>query len=737
MQSQMKIKSWMWPLAIVFMVLLSCKDRMEEHYAPPSYLAGSAWEDLTKRGDYTIFLAGVEKVGYKKLVDGRGLVNVMAPNDEAFTTYLQSKGYGSIDEMPMNELTKLITFHLLSEPSNKSDYAHYNPYGNENEFPPNEMGMFYKHQTNARVPISTETYNDPNAEPSEVEVKVFHGQLLLPIFSQYFFDNKQIDAASNYEYFYPNSTWTSDPEGFNVSEAEVSEYEIITDNGFVYLIDKVLEPLETIYSELEGEGEYSGFLNLYDRFLQYEYDDVATEQYGAGEDLYRRVYIDLPNIAAEWPVSDFYASIPQIKGEAYSVFVPDNNTLEQFFQSYWAAYYSSLSEVADLPVMWLLNNHVGGGSVLFPQEIREGRYVTEQGTPIIFDPDQDVSVKKMCTNGAYYGMNKVLVPGVFNSVVGPAFQDPEYRMFLHMVAYADLSSVLSSDAVDYTMFIPSDSAMIASGYYDLPMQYYDPDPTTFGDESIQLLDGTWGDMGTNAMENYVNSHIGIERLSNVNGTDVYKSRIAYSYIYAKGNTVASNIMYNEDSPFAGMRPIPGDWTNGIAYDVDTAILSEQKVFKLMIGSADEVPALENYKEFAHLLESAGLLPLNNPLDFLLDKYMVFVPSNEAILNAPDGTIPTDPAELAAYLKYYFVNVPASQLSDYVFPGAGIQGTFETYQDYNPTDTIPIANVTVIDNGSNLTLTNSIGSQTATVTSELPKVYGDCAVYVIDKLIQPE
>lgn len=736
MQSQNNIKPWMWTFAMLFMVLFSCKDYMAEHYETPSYLVGSAWDDLTQRGDYDIFLEGVEKAGFKKLVSGRGLVNVMAPNDSAFTAYLQRKGYSTIDEIPSVELNKLIGYHLLFDTYNKNEYAHYNPYGSGNEIP-SEMGLYYKHRSNARNPISEEF--DPVTKDT---VKVYHKDLFLPVFSNYIFANKEIDPVENYEYFYPNSTWTGDLEGFNVSEASVLEYEQITDNGFVYLIDRVLEPLETIHQSLKDKGNYSRFLSMYDRFSNFWLDENATDKYGNGEDLYIHQHSGLPLIASEWPYNgegafQDFENLPALTGEAFSAFVPSNNALEQFYQDFWADYYPSLDAVNFLPVGWLLYNHVYEGSILFPEEIRRGGLLTFLGTPIDFDPDGDVDLSQVCANGAYYGLNKVLVPDMYKSITGPVFQNPEYTMFLHMVATTGLFLPLSSTALDYTIFIPDDSVMTASGYYDLAMRYFDLDTAVFGDEAVQVDDGGWGDLGSSAMEFYVNSHVSTERITTVNGTDVYKSGNAYSYIYTRGNTIASNALFNDDKEFVAMTPIPGDWINGTAYNIDTTLLMENRSFKVQVVSADEVPYLKDYEEFSKLLVNAGLLPVGNPLDFLLDNYMVFVPSNEAILNAPAGLIPTEQDELAAFLKYYFVNVATNQLSDYAFPGAGIQGTLDTYQDYNPADTIPLATITLTDNGSNLTLTNSTASQTATVISELPKVYEDGAVYVIDALIQPE
>ena len=78
----------------------------------------------------------------------------------------------------------------------------------------------------------------------------------MPVFSHHIFASKGIDAKKNYEFFYPNSTWTGD-NGFNVSNASVKEYQIITNNGYIYNVDRVLEPLETIYDVLKKKSDYS------------------------------------------------------------------------------------------------------------------------------------------------------------------------------------------------------------------------------------------------------------------------------------------------------------------------------------------------------------------------------------------------------------------------------------------------------------------------------------------------
>ena len=731
MRSHLKINSWLWSFLFASLILFSCEDKMKEHYEEPPWLEGSAIEYLQGKGNYTIFLDALEKTDFSSIVGGTGLITVMAPDDDAFTTYLNTKGYSSINEMPETELKKLIGYHLVDFKFNKELLANFTPYGRSN-YNPTEKGLYYKQRTKASSPITKEDGFEPNGKPRTYSV--FHRNLYLPILSNYMFDTREIDAKYNYEFLYPNSTWTGGDDGFNISEASVQEYEVATVNGFIYLIDRVLDPLETIHESLKSEGNYSNFLTLYDLFSSYEYDEDLTDNYGNGDSLFIHMHIELPPIASEWPIQN-ESDWPILTRDAYSVFVPDNSALESFFQGTWAPYYSSLSEVNPLSVLFLLYNHTYSGDLAFPDNIKNGDIITYFGTPVIFDPDADVIKSQLCTNGVYYGLNSVQTPPMFNSITGPVFRDPKYKMFLHMVAYSGEFLSLSSEAINYTIFIPSDEAIEKSGYYDLEMRYYDPTPGRFGDEAVQINDQGYGDMSNGQMINFVNSHVATGLLTEVDGIKVYKGRNSYTYLFVDGNTVASNKIFNEENSFAPIQLIDGNWTNGNCYSIDTVILSEDIRFRDIVGFSEGVPYLTDYTEFSKKLTSAGMLPLNAPLNFILDKYMVFIPSNEAILNAAPGTFPTNPDSLATYLKYYFIPVPDNDISDYPFPGAGIQGEFITYQDFNALDTIPPSSLTLKDWGTSMTLTTP-GGQTVNITSNIPKVYKDCAVYSIDALIEP-
>lgn len=105
----------------------SCQDNLE-YYDTPDSLKGSIYETLQERGNYSIFLKGVDMAGYAPILQGKGVYTVMAPNDEAFTAYLKNeRGVNSIEELSSEELQKLIGFHILYYSFDKNKLVNFRP----------------------------------------------------------------------------------------------------------------------------------------------------------------------------------------------------------------------------------------------------------------------------------------------------------------------------------------------------------------------------------------------------------------------------------------------------------------------------------------------------------------------------------------------------------------------------------------------------------------------------------
>jgi len=99
-----------------------------------------------------------------------------------------------------------------------------------------------------------------------------------------------------------------------------------------------------------------------------------------------------------------------------------------------------------------------------------------------------------------------------------------------------------------------------------------------------------------------------------------------------------------------------------------------------------------------------------------------------------GKIPWDPStKVAEYLKYYFVDVSSSNLLDYPFPGAGVQGELTTFKKLSNGQ---MAKLTLIDTGSGLKIKDAKGN-IVNVVSYFPRIYSDGAAYLIDGLLEVE
>ena len=673
-------------LGLLPLALTSCQDEMKDYYEEPNWLRGSIYEILEERGNYTQFLAAVERCDYTALLKGRSILTVMAPDDASMNAYLQSHyGTTSVADLSVGELKKLVGFHLLYYSFDKQKLVNFRP--NEGDGATEEekeinAGLYYKFRTRSQDPVSV-------AEPSRmmlddgslvdtmgVEVEVYHLERFLPVFSYAMFNTKVIDAKYNYEYFFPESEWTGD-DGFNVSDASVTEYEVPAKNGYIYFVDRVVKPLETIHTELEANPQYSLFLSLYDRAAYYAADADLTALYGGGthtywQRLYQNTSFRVPNIDSEWPVSD-YTAISALASTAYSIFAPTNDAFKEFYNSYWGdpddpTGYPLLSEgysvemcydsVSTDAIDYLLSNSVDPSSMVFPEEIKKGDVENLfTATPISFDVDSvPQENRKMCVNGVIYGQAMLTPPAVFGSVTGPAYKYKRYNMFLKMLGASDMKSTLTSDAVNFIMLYPNDAQFEANNVW------YDA-------ESDKLKSGpvgstTAGNLGSADQANYVNSHIisltgSTEKLPE-SGLKVYRTlNTNYRlYIYVKGGKISNSFAYNSLIHYAGNDQTTLDsvytdikeltfrdaaWSNGHCYEYDPV----NRKFLLQGSNANSIyasfmPMIYSHRNdegtlfqgFIQLLLLANMIDEQaQTMNYMTENCMMLVPTTDAIKTA--------------------------------------------------------------------------------------------------------
>ena len=698
-------------------LIVSCKDIADDdHYAQPTWLKGNAWQVMEGEGNYTSFLRAIELTGYKPIVNGQSILTVMAADDQAWQTYLQTQGCQTVDEMWQKnprELKKAVGYHLMYYAYDWQKLVNYRPNegdGASEEQKEQNAGLWYKHRTR-----SQDDMEDMRGKLSgqDTTLTVYHYERFLPVLSNRFFETYGIDAKTNYEYFYPGSTWSVSGDGFQVSNASVIDAgdagegarvpSVVTDNGYLYHVSQVVRPLETIYQTLKQNPNYSDFISLYDGYA--EFSPAATETSdNVGKPVYQLVHSPLPSIACEWPVTNF-RQMSLLESVGYTIFAPSNQAIDRFFQNYWTKEggYERLEDLDPLITQYfIMQSFADGTAIRFPEEIRNGLVETAFGTPITIDPDE-VDDRLMCENGVVYGMNEMDAPAIFSSVVGPAFCDTTYQCFLYTLDKSDLVLSLASSKSEFVTLIPSNK------------QYNQNEPTmrlnvTTQGKNLEVysdVEGNYANMGGSQARDIVNMHYatGIGELKS-SGVQVVQANVPFNFWYVNDGLITTNARFNEQlnptyegTPFVAFHEIQNagkPWDNGRAYaydadDLFTSQTGDGLEHLLAIGNDKNY----EYYLFSQLLQKAGLVS-NGLMPSLAsegNRLIAFVPTNEAIRQnldkipgagkltiADDGTMSgnvtgTQKTDLANYLRNYFVSSLMNTFTSYPYPGSPCKGRF--------------------------------------------------------------
>ena len=746
-------------LASTFVV--SCHDIADDdHYKSPDWLKGNAWQVLESEGNHSQFLKAIELTGYKPIVNGQSVLTVMAPNDEAWQAYLQQGGYSSVDDMfakaPV-ELKKTVGYHLMYYAYDWSKMVNFRP--NEGDGATEEQkevdaGLYYKHRTRSADAMEENVRGKLNGV--DTTVTVYHYERYLPVFSSKMFESKGIDAKANYEYFYPGSQWVGG-NAFNVSNASViGQVATVTDNGYLYHVNQVVKPLETIYNTLKNNSKYTQFLSIYDSYATLaEADQETSTQVG------KRVYIlnhtPLPNIACEWPTTNF-RQVSTLERGTYTILAPSDNAIGIFFDKFWKPEngYKTLDDLDPLIKQYfIMQSFADDNDPVFPEEIKKGQVKTYFGTPVNINTDA-VDDRLFCENGIIYGMDDMEAPAIFSSVVGPAFADTTYQCFLYALDKSNVVLSLASDKSQFVTLIPSN------------LQFNQNEPqmrlnvTTQGKnlEVYSDVDGNFANMGSGQAQSIVNMHTAanVSELK-TSGIQVVETNTAFNYWFLHDGKITTSALFNEqlsptyqEDPFVSFHEITNNgqpWSNGRAYSYDYPMLFSEATgdgltHRLAVGNDKNY----EYYLFAQLLQKAGLVAGGTMPSIVSEgtRYIVFVPTNDAIkaniTNIPgcsslsiaddytiSGTLSaTNKTLLANYLRNYFVSSLMNTIASYPYPGSTCNGTFHTMGTHE---------MVISENNGRLFAGFSDGTQVGVSQKYycLPFAFADGCLQFIDDILQ--
>lgn len=700
---------------ILFMLFLAaCENEMEKHTERPDWLQGNAYEVLGNKGNYTLFLQGLERSGLRDVVDGKGLCTVFAPDDEAMKRYLNGK---SLEEISLNDLKVLIGMHIVQYSFNTGQLLNFQHWGDGNSMTV-PAGTEYKQRTFGKENISEMT--NPH---SGRKLKVYHREKYLPILSTRLFETRKLgNSEADYAFFFPGSKWYGMDDKLYVANAGITEYGIPTDNGYLYLLDDVVKPLRTIYSlMLDKSDDYSVFRDLYDRFSELKYDAAISKDYAAtGDSLFLFNHKEMPKIASEW-TNDNGDALVSLTSVTFNMLTPDNTAMQSFLTGFFEGNYASWKDIPLLTSFYLAKNHVKEGGVVFPDNIRQGE-TSLYGDKLDLNVEQDVRYKEFCSNGLFYGINKVIIPAMFRSVTAPVFKSDDYSIFAYMLHKSKELTQLINMENEYTLFIPTNQ--VFQEQMHLRLNYGDG---IWGSEKLERETdpGKWATVSDAEMIEIAQQHIILEKIEDFQYQRIWRTKGNLTYVVTDNDEVKG-----EGSE--GVVPAK-NWTeleNGAAYEIHTILKkSENSLVKTLNMSG-------RFTQFYAKLVEAGLIDKDGMMVSLGGEQAVVLALDDAAMD--QLTLPTDKAKLADFMSYYFISLGVNKLADYILPGYQMNGNYQTLMIdrtlSTPYETI-YKTVEVEVGEHQLRLKNASGE--VTTEAVVPTFASDGVIYTLTAPFRPE
>lgn len=636
-------------LAIGILALYSCRDDSHDIFKRPDWLAGKVYTQLLEHPELSTFAKCLELTEYDKILDVSGSYTVFAPTNDAFTAWFQSHPtYKRIEDIPLVQLDRLVKYHIVQNPWSKNQLRQLDVFGwiDPKDLTNNEP-RGYKRETlllekDPKYGIFGERRGlrnyisivDTTASPWKRR-EATDSRKYAPIFFKEYFDIYELNS-SDYEFYFNRPI--ESPSDIYYAGGKILGDEVFAENGFVYKIDRVVEPLKNAYQILDnktGPNSYTQFLDFINTFPEFVYNQQKTlNQPGASEGLAVDSLFDLTyplltfNINRERtkaPPSTF--GLPENVSIRYhhGLIAPTNQAFEAFVNEYLVGgtRWGSLRNTPD-HIRRIIANTYMSVNPIYPTDLSKGFYNGE--LDLITVDQSNIVQKEYGSNSTFIGVNNAIVPRAFKSVTGPVYLQRGYSRVMYAIQLAGLLPALKRQNQDYMLFIESDESLRldSSLVYDEARNRFSAFQLSPG--SFQELGLTQGDLRVLLM-----NHVALAQPKGFARKE-FLPNMAGNYIIVNNETGEVKGTENTTRGFGGSqivqefpRQISNNADNGTTYEINNWFSYSSVGLYAKISTT--------YPAFHNLIKAAGYdLDKEFRYSFISESeiYTVFVPSNAAV-----------------------------------------------------------------------------------------------------------
>ncbi|MDN3665823.1 fasciclin domain-containing protein [Algibacter miyuki] len=441
-------------ILFIIMATFGCKpDPLE--YARPDNLAGTIYQQLESMGTFNYYLQALDKTPYKEPLVKGGSWTVFAPTDDAFEAYMTEAGISNFEAISQDKIEDIVEYSIVIDGWNTTTLTY---------FPARfYLGQSFRRRTQYKTPnrvFDMDTLQHimdwDKLEPGKYIVDASLGRFKT---TNYFIESyMEINGVekSDYDYMFEGETFNDGD--MKVFGSNVSQQNVVAENGIIYALDKVFEPKRNMYDNLsspEYGDKYSMFRKMLERFATLRLmGDQVNEETGETETIYQfRFSTGIENDYLPFnPFDENYATnIDGTLAQGWGLLAPTNDALNEYLSgnSILGEFYSSYDDMP-LEVLgkfispFFFNNYYDICPSSFGQS-----YDTSLG--LVDFKAEDIVDKKFCSNGFFVGVNTVYTNNSFGTIMGPLLLDPNYSMMLQAVQDLRIDTALQSKAVRFSI----------------------------------------------------------------------------------------------------------------------------------------------------------------------------------------------------------------------------------------------------------------------------------------------
>lgn len=590
----------------VLSMLPSCSDPFD-YYNPPGDSPDPIYTQIKKNPDFSIFAHGIELVPeLVNIIDASGLYTAFIPTDSAFQVYFAKKGINSLEELPADELSMLINYHLLFDLRFLYDYWYEQAFNPKDTYLPENT----RYLTRCSPPYYTRTGplgRELIVRTENKYINVYVKELL----------SRTSPGGWNFLADYRN-VYGKDADEININAstivADSLKIDLNAENGALHGIVEVIEPPARIDEIIAGSDETQLFRQIMNKLT---FLSPSGQVNIRGDSLY-----DISFGSAQTQL------VPLASEEAmHTVFIPPDDVLAPLLGIIEGGFGGAFDSIPNSTLSLLFHNHMTIGS-LWDNDL-------QQGIKTLVSPDKTTEVHHMVTsgtlasNGMVYYIDDVLMPDQLSSVTGPILLNQDY--FLFGKALERAGSLYSLSNLEDETNLKTVLAVRNEVFEEAGITY-EPNRNRFKRNNKTMT--------STELKHLFEYHIIRGEYDEADLEDRFYETENYMWIESRNG----EFFGNEAGNIAAITQTY-DWgVNGYVHEIDHILVPPSQTLKAVLESHEEFSSFTQALSDNHLLDQFNITVSNGTY------HSIFVPTNEVM----DQFIPDTSYSLMDMLHYHMV-----------------------------------------------------------------------------------